>query len=1149
MRCPSCGFENPPGMRFCGQCGTPMTVPAVAAEERKIVTVLFADVVNSTRFASMVDPEQLRAQMARFFEIAREEIHRYGGTVEKFIGDAVMAVFGLPVVHEDDPERAARAAAAIRARVSAEADRGALPQVRMGIYTGEVIANPQAAAQGEFLVTGEAVNLAARLQQHAAPTQILIGERAMRGLRQVARLRPVTSLTVKGSEAPLPAWELVEVPPPREREVRPTPFVGREEDLDLLEGYLRRMRRDGRGCLITILGPAGVGKTRLAQEFRGQAGDLHVLRGRALPYGTGVPFWALGEAIRDECRIIFGDPLESARRKLADTATRLEIPDAIPALEAALGFGGDGRELTREALFRAMRLFLEGVSRRTPLLLILEDTHCAEDATLDFLEHTADALRGMPILLLVLARPDLLERRPRWMGGMRNTAVLMLDLLGDAESRALVDGFLGGKAAPAPVLDLVLRRAEGNPLFMEEILRVLIEREILTETNGHWGLTVPLTQVTIPESVHAVVAARIDALPGPEKRALQAAAIVGKDFWLGALGHLIDESNIDIAVQGLVAKDVLVHKRRSTLRGEDEFTFRHILLRDVAYATIPKAQRWPLHARCAEWQQRIAGDRQSEWADFVAHHWVQVVTLRRDLGLPFDPRAREQAVANLLLAGERATALYANTTALDHYSRALELDPPPPERLRALLGRGDVWMLLGQYEPARDDFGAVRVLAQEVGDPRWEAVALDRLGHSYRRQDQVSRALEHLEPALALSRKAGDLPLTGHILNHIGFVYFTNCKHEEALRPHQEARQMFEATGDLAGLAESLNGLGENALLLGRFQEGFQWCSESAKISDQVGNRSLAGENWYMIAVSREMIGDYAAAQTDAERSVAALTEIGDVWNLSWALPSAALVATTLGEFGKALEYTAKGMGLGRQIGAVRQILTSLLAQRSLLRELEDVHGAWKVDREAADLAGTSEVRTFWVEPRRLASLALDAAALGRPDEALERIKEAQQALVGGQRLDQRLEVAHAEGRVLLTVGQAAAALDAATALADLAAATGARHYRVPALLLAADATAALGDAEAAAQSYSVAAEEAERMGRTPAMWRALAGLAEAQSVLGRSQESTASARRASESIDRLAATVPDERLRAIFLQSPKVQRVLVLAGDRSGAS
>jgi tetratricopeptide (TPR) repeat protein len=300
-----------------------------------------------------------------------------------------------------------------------------------------------------------------------------------------------------------------------------------------------------------------------------------------------------------------------------------------------------------------------------------------------------------------------------------------------------------------------------------------------------------------------------------------------------------------------------------------------------------------------------------------------------------------------------------------------------------------------------------------------------------------------------------------------------------------------------------------------------------------------------MIATARHTVGDYAAAKADVEQSVAVLTEIDDVWNLSFALPSAARIAITLGEFGKAHDYATQGLELARRIAARRPTMTCLLAQGVLLREMEDVHGAWQADRETTDLAGTSESRAFW-EPFRCSCLALDAAGLGRTGEALEQIEEARRALVGGQRLDHQMEVAYAEGRVLVTLGQAAAARDAATALAEKVAATGARHYRVPALLLAADAMFAPGDAGAAAQSYLVAAEEAERMGRAPALWRALAGLAEAQRVLGRPQESEASAGRARGIIDRLAATVPDERLRAVFLQSAKVQRVLVLAEGRS---
>ena len=1143
MRCPACGYENPPGMRFCGQCGTALVTTSASGEERKLVTVLFADVVGSTRLSGAADPEQVRGQMTRFFEIAREEVHRYGGTVEKFIGDAVMAVFGLPVIHEDDPERAARAAVSLRARVRSEVETGGLPEIRIGINTGEVVADPRAADKGEFLVTGEMVNLAARLQQHAEPGQVLVGERTMLALRDVAHVRPVPALTVKGLATPLPAWELFEVALTRERAVRATPFVGRAEELDLLLGYVRRMKREGRGHVITILGPAGVGKTRLIQEFRSQADDVHILRGRALPYGTGVPFWALREAIREECRILLGDPLEVARRRLQDAVERLEVTNAAPALLTVLGLGGDGRDLTREALFSGMQAFFQALARRSPLVLILEDIHFGEDVTLDYIEHTGGWLRAVPVLLLVLARPELLERRPAWMGGKRSATTLFLEPLPGAQSRELLLGILGRKPAPAPLLEVVLDRAEGNPLFMEEMLRALLERGVLTEHADHWALAVPLAQVAIPDSVHAVIAARVDALPAAEKRVLQTAAVVGKDFWLGAVRFITDEDQVEEPLRALVGKDVLVLKQRSTLLGEEEYTFRNILIRDVAYAMFPKAQRWPLHARCAEWQQQVAGDRQAEWADHLAHHWLQVLALRRDLGLPPDARARDQAVANLLVAGDRAAGVYANTTALDHYTRALELEPHSMTRLQTHLGRGQVWMLLGQYGQAREDFAAVRALAQEAGERRWEAVALDRLGLSYRQQDQIAQALEHLEPALALSREVGDPSLTGRILNHIGFTYFAISRHEEAIHSHQEARRLLEACGDPAGLAESLHGLGENTHRLGRFREGIRWLSDSVKISDQIGNRSLSGENRYMLASSRHALGEYAEAQAEAQRSIAALAEIGDVWNSAFALVIAARVATTLGQFGKALEYANRGLGLARQIGAGRSVVLNLWTLSVVQWEMENHTDAWQTAHEAIELARTGEdfgALLMW----NLSSLALNEAALGRTDQAHARIEEARRSLrVGQSAADYAHDLAHTGARVLLALGRRAEAREAAKVLLEEVAASDNQHWRTPAMLLLADATFALGDQAAAVQVYEAVVEEAQGLGRTPVLWRALAGLAEAQRALGQAEESASSARRAREIIDRLAATVPDERLRATFLQSTKVQRVAALAG------
>ncbi len=1143
MRCPSCGFDNPAAMRFCGQCGTGLTTASAGTEERKLVTVLFADVVGSTHLSRTVDPERIRVQMAQFFRLAQEEIQRYGGTVEKFIGDAVMAVFGLPAIHEDDPERAARAALAIQGQVRSAVEADTLPQIRIGINTGEVVANATAAEKGEFFVTGEVVNLAARLQERAEPGQVLVGDRTMRALRRIAQMHQVPALAVKGAASPLPAWELLKVAPPQERTLGATPFVGRVEELELLRTFVQRIRREGRGHVITILGSAGVGKTRLVQEFRAQTDDVRVLRGRALPYGTGVPFWALSEAIREECGILMGDPLEVAQRKLQDATTRLEVTDTAPALHAVLGLGGEGRELSRQVLFSSLRAFFQAIAHRMPLMLILEDIHLAEDVTLDYIEHAAEWIREVPLLLLVLSRPELLERRGTWMGGKRSATSMFLEPLAGEEGRALTLGILGGKAAPDQLLDLVLERAEGNPLFMEEMLRALIERSVLIEEGDRWQLTAPLAQVAVPDTVHAVIAARIDALPGAEKQVLQTAAVVGKDFWLGALRFIAGEDHIEQAIQTLVGKDVLLHKRRSTLVGEDEFTFRHILIRDVAYAMLPKVQRVPRHTRCAEWLRQIAGDRPAEYADFIAHHWLQVVTLCQDLGVTPDVRAHEQATANLLLAGDRAAGLYANATALDHYSRALDLQPDTTSRLRALLGRGEVWMLLGQYERARDDFAAIRALADESGQPRWAAVALDHLGHSFRRQDQVTNALEHLEPALALSRQVGDLSLTGRILNHIGFTYFSAGRHAEALRAHSEARRLLEASHDIAGLVESLHGLGENLWSQGQFEESIHWLEESTKTSDQLGNRSLASENRFMIAYAQLKLGNYAQAQAEAGRSVTTLAEIGDIWNYSIALPMAAMVAVTMGEGGRALEYGRHGLDLARQIGAPRFVVWNLLNLGVVHREMEDYHGAQQVDQEAADISGRV-MGAFRF--RTLASLALDAAALGRCEDAERLVREARQVLEGTEdRLDFPCELTHTEGRVSLSCGKATDAKDKARALLEMVATSGISYWQVLALLLWADATVASNDPEAAIPRYTAGVEESTRLRRAPVLWRALAGLADAQQALGRFADAATSARSARDVIDRLADNVADARIRAVFLQSRRVQRVMTLASGR----
>jgi tetratricopeptide (TPR) repeat protein len=839
---------------------------------------------------------------------------------------------------------------------------------------------------------------------------------------------------------------------------------------------------------------------------------------------------------------LFGDSIEVARQKLQTAAKSLDASDAVPALLSVLGLGGERVDLTREALFGGMRMFFEALTLRSPVLLILEDIHLAEDVTLDFLEQAADWIRNTSCLLLALGRPELLERRTTWMGGKRSATTLVLDPLRGEESRELASAILGGRPAPASLLDRVLERAEGNPLFVEEMLRALIERGVLVLQPEQWVLGVSMDQILIPDAVHAVIAARVDALPQPEKQILQTAAVQRKDFWLGGVHVVIEHNHVEETIRMLVDKELLIRKRRSTLAGEEEFTFRHILIRDVAYASIPKTQRWPKHVQVARWMEQIAGTRQAEFADIIAHHWLQVVAVHRELGLSPNAEAQEQAIKHVLLAGQRAAKVYANTTALDHFTRGMDLNPPSSARLQMLLGRGAVWMLLAQHDRAREDFLAVRALAQELHEPRWEAIALDNLGVTFRRQDLFGQALEHLDGALSISRLAGDRALTGRILIHIGFTYFSEGRPEEAIRSHEEARQLLEASDDTAGLAESYHGLSEALDLMGRFEESIERLLDSLKICDLVGNRSLAGENLINVALGRYKLGDYAQARSDIERCLAIFAEIGDVWNFPSALWIAAAIECTLGEFGKAIDYVTRGLNLAKQIKAIRFTVNNLVAMSMLHRELEDHLTAWQADQEALESTG---IAGGWWTPPALAAAALDAAALGRLSEAETRIAEARRALDGARvTVDFAQEILHAQGRVLLAAGKAAEARHASKSLlklADLTRTSG--HWRIPALLLEADAATSMGEGEVATSIYMRTIEEATRVGRMPSLWRALAGLAEVQRMRGQPDAAASTARQAREIIDRLAASVSDERLRATFLQSAKVQQVMSLAG------
>ncbi len=560
---------------------------AAVREERKVVTVLFADLVGFTERSERLDPEDVRAALSSFHAHLRWELERFGGTVEKFIGDAVMAVFGAPAAHEDDPERAVRAALAIRDWAAEQEEL----QLRIAVNTGEALVSAGTAAEG--MVAGDVVNTAARLQSAAPVNGILVGEQTYRATEQRIDYRAHEPVLAKGKTEPVPVWEAVE---PRARlgvdvrQLSGAPFVGRREELAALVAALARAR-DGAAQLVTLVGEPGIGKSRLVFELLQivDAGveNVYWRQGRSLPYGDGVTFWALGEMVKSQAGILETDAPEEADRKLADA-----VPDewVRSHLRPLVGLAAE-REPDRTESFAAWRQFFETLAAEYPLVLVFEDLHWADDVLLDFVDHLVEWAGGVPLLVVCTARPELLARRPGWAGGKANATTLSVAPLSDEETARLVHDLVERAVIAADVRSQLLERAGGNPLYTEEFVRMLAQRD-------DRGLA-------LPESVQGLIAARLDELPREEKELLQTAAVIGKVFWLGAVVDGGQRWAVEQLLHSLERKEFIRRERRSSVASETEFAFRHQLVRDVAYGQILRAARVEKHRRAAEWIESL----------------------------------------------------------------------------------------------------------------------------------------------------------------------------------------------------------------------------------------------------------------------------------------------------------------------------------------------------------------------------------------------------------------------------------------------------------------------------------------------------------------------------------------------------------------
>jgi class 3 adenylate cyclase/tetratricopeptide (TPR) repeat protein len=678
--CPSCGTENRADAKFCSECGFRLAPPAGRLEERKVVTVVFCDLVGSTARAERADPEDVRAELSSFHARVRHDLERHGGTVEKFIGDAVVAVFGAPVVHEDDPERAVRSALAIRdwAREEDGVD------LRLAVNTGEALvsvgARPEA---GEGLVAGDVINTAARLQSAAPVNAVLVGETTYRATERSVDYRPHEPVEAKGKQDPVPAWEAlaarslfgVDV------DLRPrTRLVGRRRELDQLLDSLARARAEREPQLVTIVGVPGMGKSRLLQELtvalESQPDLIRWRQGRSLPYGQGVSYWALGEMVKAEAGILESDTAAMAESKLhgavADACPAQDVEWIEALLRPLVGLAEDpsGADRRGEA-FAAWRRFLESIAEQRPTVLVFEDLHWADDGLLDFVDSLVEWATDVPLLVVATARPELLARRPHWGGGKPNAATLSLAPLSEAETAELVHAILERSVLPAEVQAAVLARAGGNPLYAEEFARMVAER----------GAAADDDDIRLPESLQGLISARLDALTREEKELLQEAAVVGKVFWRGAVAGA--GRDVDGIVHALERKEFVRRERRSSVEGEVQYAFRHVLVRDVAYDQLPRAVRAERHELVAEWiEQRI---RTEDAAELLAHHYLSALDYSRALGRDVSALAARARVA-LRDAGRRAVALNAFANAVRFFEAALELTPEDdPEWLRLAL--------------------------------------------------------------------------------------------------------------------------------------------------------------------------------------------------------------------------------------------------------------------------------------------------------------------------------------------------------------------------------------------------------------------------------------------------------------------------------
>src|SRR5512132_768055 len=823
--CAQCGEDNPARARFCLPCGSPLTASGTGREVRKTVTVVFSDLVGSTPLGERLDPEALRGVITRYYDRAAEVLARHGGTVAKFIGDAVMAVYGIPRLHEDDALRAVRGAAELGGALAElnselEAAWGVRLALRTGVNTGEVVVGD--AVHGQEIVVGDAVNVAARLEQAAGHGEVLIGEQTWRLVRDAATVEPVTPLAVKGKGDPGGAFRLLGVRPDMLGHARhlEAPMVGRSVELGLLDGALRTAVAERACHLALVLGPAGVGKSRLVQEFLATVeGQGTVLRGRCVEYGEGLTYWPIAEVIRQAATA-------SGQAGLRDLLKGDE--HAAFVAEGLAGMAGTaGQTASREEVPWAVRRLFEALARGRPLIVVVDDLHWAEPALLDLLEHVARFVRDAAILIVGIARPELLDVRPDWGVRSPEVAVMLLEPLGEDECGRLIRNLLGGAGVSTQTAGSIAKAAGGNPLFIEELIAELIDRRLLVRSGDRWEATADLAHVPIPAGVSALLAARLDRLDVEDRAVLERASVVGQVFDRQAVVALSPEP-----ARPAVGPRLAMLVRRQLIRadGADDgadgdaatagpggFQFRHLLIRDVTYEALPKRRRAELHERLADWLGREDGEVLPEHDEIAGHHFEQAYRYLEQLGR-VGPREVELAMRGarrLASGGRRAMSRDDPPAAVNLLSRALDLLPSgDPDRVGSLLDLGDAFAEAGEWRRAQEVLAKAVDGAQLAGDRLLSArgaIALLYLGEVTEPRGWTEQAEREAGRAIALFERSGDRVGLAHSWRVVAHVYNRRLQWAELERVGERIVGYARRAGDrrtetriLGGISASL---------------------------------------------------------------------------------------------------------------------------------------------------------------------------------------------------------------------------------------------------------------------------------------------------------------------------------------------------------